>query len=416
MHLNSAFFLLFCTIVVRFLYFCVKLLDMNQLIEYSTNLLKQVDTKFVRYLHNEINWNNRLIGIIGARGVGKTTLVLQYIKQSLDKKKALYVTAEDLYFSTHTLIELATEFVNYGGKYLVIDEIHKYEKWSKELKLIYDLHPNLQVIFTGSSVLDIKKGNADLSRRAIIYFMKGLSFREYLGLFHQINLPTYSLTEILQVKTDFSSLETPIPYFSAYLKSGYYPFSLEDDFEIRLRQIINQTMEVDIPFFAGMNISTARKIKHLLSIIATSVPFKPNFSKIAEIVGASRNNIADYLNYLEEAGLIMQISLPKIGIRSIGKTEKIYLENTNLAKALSEDNTNVGTLRETFFLNQVSVKHTISLSAKVDFQVDDFQFEIGGKNKKKKQIENIPNSYIVKDDIINGFGNVIPLWHFGFLY
>ncbi len=322
---------------------------MNDLFIYSNKLINEVNTKFARYLFDKVNWNNRLIGIIGARGVGKTTLALQHIKLHLANEKYLYVTAEDFYFTQHKLIDLANDFVKLGGKYLIIDEIHKYPDWSRELKLIYDYHSKLYIIFIGSSILDIKKGNADLSRRAIIYAMQGMSFREYLRFFHQIDLKIYDLQEILNNKVDSSSLKHPLPLFNDYLKNGYYPFSKENDFSIRLQQIINQTLEVDIPTFANMNISTGRKLKQLLAIIAASVPFKPNMSKIAEMLSISRNNVTDYLQYIEEAGLINQLKTSTQGVRALGKIEKIYLENTNLIYHLVKNNQNIGNVKETFF-------------------------------------------------------------------
>ncbi len=389
---------------------------MDKLFEYSNTLIQEADTSFLRYMYDEINWQSRMIGLIGPRGVGKTTLVLQYIKQNLDPKETLYVTAEDFYFVDKRISELVDTFVKYGGKYLFIDEIHKYKDWSKELKLIYDYHKDLKVVFTGSSVLDIKKGVSDLSRRAVIYNMQGLSFREYLQLFHNISVGTYSLEEILHHKVEVKVLERPLPLFADYLKRGYYPFSLEEDFEIRLGQIINQTLESDIPVYADMNVATGRKLKQLLAIIAKSAPFKPNMSKIAEMLSASRNNIADYCLYIEEAGMIAQLRDNTGGIRGLGKVDKIYLDNTNLIYSLAEDTSNKGNIRETFFLNQMRVKHDVFTSPIADFLIDNKTFEVGGRNKGQKQIEGVENGYVVKDDIENGFLNVIPLWQLGLTY
>lgn len=280
---------------------------MERLFEYSNKLINEANTDFFRYIYNQINWENRMIGLIGPRGVGKTTLVLQYIKQNLSPTETLYITAEDFYFVDNKIIELVDTFVKFGGKYLFIDEIHKYPDWAKDLKLIYDYHKNLKVVFTGSSVLDIKKGASDLSRRAIIYNMQGLSFREYLKLFHNISAKTYTLQEVLQHKVNIPEIERPLLYYTDYLKKGYYPFALEQDFDIRLAQIINQTLENDIPMYANMNVATGRKLKQLLAIVSQSAPFKPNMSKIAEMLSVSRNNIADYCLYIEEAGLITQL-------------------------------------------------------------------------------------------------------------
>ncbi|GAB6008673.1 ATP-binding protein [Dysgonomonas reticulitermitis] len=389
---------------------------MEKLFEYSNRLIKEADTGFLRYMYNEINWQSQMIGLIGPRGVGKTTLVLQYIKQNLNPAETLYVTAEDFYFVDNRITELADTFVKYGGKYLFIDEIHKYKDWARELKLIYDYHKDLKVVFTGSSVLDIKKGASDLSRRAVIYNMQGLSFREYLMLFHKISSKTYSLEDILQHKVEIADLQRPLPLFADYLKRGYYPFALEEDFEIRLGQIINQTLENDIPMYADMNAATGRKLKQLLSIISKSAPFKPNMSKIAEMLSASRNNISDYCLYIEEAGMIAQLRDNTGGIRGLGKVDKIYLDNTNLIYNLAENTSNIGNIRETFFLNQMRVKSDVFTSPIADFLIDDKTFEVGGKNKGQKQIKEVENGYIVKDDIEDGFLNVIPLWQLGLTY
>ena len=389
---------------------------MERLFEYSNKLINEVDTNFMRYMYDEINWKSRMIGLIGPRGVGKTTLVLQYIKQNLNPKETLYITAEDFYFVDNRITELVDTFVKFGGKNLFIDEIHKYKDWAKELKLIYDYHKDLRVVFTGSSVLDIKKGASDLSRRATIYNMQGLSFREYLKLFHNISAKTYTLDEILQHKVDIPEMERPLPLYVDYLKRGYYPFALEEDFDIRLGQIINQTLENDIPMYADMNVATGRKLKQLLAIISKSVPFKPNMSKIAEMLSASRNNISDYCLYIEEAGMIAQLRDNTGGVRGLGKVDKIYLDNTNLIYNLANDTSNIGNIRETFFLNQIRVKHNVVSSSISDFLIDDMTFEVGGKNKGQKQIKNIENGYVVKDDIENGFLNVIPLWQLGLTY
>jgi predicted AAA+ superfamily ATPase len=311
---------------------------------------------------------------------------------------------------------MAGAFVKLGGKYLFIDEIHKYKEWAKELKLIYDYHPELNVVFTGSSVLDIKKGASDLSRRAVIYNVQGLSFREYLQLFHQISVKPYSLEEILELKVEIPGIPHPLPLFSDYLRRGYYPFALEENFEQRLQQIVIQTLETDIPLYAGMNVSTGRKLKQLLAIIAKSVPFKPNMISIANALSASRNNIADYCLFIEEAGMIAQLRDGTGGIKGLGKVDKIYLDNTNLIYNLASENSNTGNIRETFFLNQLRVKYDVILSPIADFQIGDYTFEVGGKNKGLKQIQGIEKAFIAKDDIEFGFLNTIPLWQFGLTY
>jgi len=343
-------------------------------------------------------------------------LVLQYIKSELNHNESLYVTTEDFYFADHKLLDLADAFVKMGGKYLFIDEIHKYKDWSKELKLIYDYYSELKVVFTGSSVLDINKGSSDLSRRAVMYQMQGLSFREYLQMFHHISSEVFSLQDILSHKVKIEGVDHPLPLFEDYLKKGYYPFALEEDYDIRLGQIINLTLETDIPQYADMNVSTGRKLKQLLAIISKSVPFKPNITSIATMLSASRNNIADYCLYIEEAGLIMQLRDATGGIRGLGKVNKIYLDNTNLIYNLVQESSNVGNVRETFFINQTRVNSDVIASPVSDFLIDDMTFEVGGKNKKQKQIQGLEKSFIVKDDIEFGYGNIIPLWQFGMSY
>lgn len=390
---------------------------MEKLFEQFQKLLKETDTRFFRYIYSEINWKSRMIGLVGPRGVGKTTLVLQHIKKNLNPAETLYVTAEDFYFADNRLIDLAGDFVKRGGKYLFIDEIHKYKEWAKELKLIYDYHPELNVVFTGSSVLDLKKGASDLSRRAVMYAMQGLSFREYLLLFHNnTSARSYTLEEILENKAEIPGVKHPLPLFEDYLRRGYYPFALEDSFEQRLQQIVNQTLETDIPMYAGMNVSTGRKLKLLLAIIAKSMPFKPNMSSIATALSASRNNIADYCLFIEEAGMIAQLRDATGGIKGLGKVDKIYLDNTNLIYCFASDNSNTGNIRETFFLNQLRVKYDVIGSPVADFRIGDYTFEVGGKNKGLKQIQGLDKAFIVKDDIELGYLNTIPLWQFGLTY
>lgn len=389
---------------------------MEKLYEYYYKLLRESKSDFLRYIYSDINWNSRMIGLTGPRGVGKTTLVLQHIKKDLDINKTLYVTAEDFYFADNRLLDLADRFSKKGGTHLFIDEIHKYKDWSKELKLIYDYHPELNVFFTGSSVLDINKGAADLSRRAIMYKMQGLSFREYLQLFHQITTESHTLKDITEHKVEVPQLEHPLPLFDDYLKKGYYPFAIEDDYEIRLQQIITQTLESDIPQYADMHVSTGRKLKQLLAIIAKSVPFKPNISNIATMLGASRNNIADYCLYIEEAGLIAQLRDATGGIRGLGKVDKIYLDNTNLIYNLAQETSNIGNIRETFFLNQTRIHSDVIASPVSDFLIEDMTFEVGGKAKGQKQIQEVDKGFIVKDDIEFGYANIIPLWQFGMSY
>ena len=390
---------------------------MNALYEYQQLILSQINISFLRYKYYELDWTRRVFGIVGPRGVGKTTMVLQYIKQKLSLQDSLYITLDHIYFSTHTLIDVADKFYKEGGKHLIIDEVHKAFNWSVQLKQIIDSYPNMQIIFTGSSILDIYRGVADLSRRAPIYEMQGLSFREYLVLYHDIQTPTWNLDDLINQRVTIPNVEHPLPLFNDYLKRGYYPFErIASDFSTNLMQVINRTMETDIPLYANINISVARKLQNLLVVIAESVPFKPNYKKLAEVTGISRNDIADYIYYMERAGMLMSLHDTTQGIRSIGKSNKLYVDNTNLMYVLSPENIDKGNLRETFFLNQMRVKYPVIASQKADFEIGNYIFEVGGKNKNQKQLDNNPNGYIVKDDIEFGYRNVIPLWAFGLTY
>ena len=389
---------------------------MEQLIELFKRLLNLTNTSYIRYLHERIDWSSRMIGIVGARGVGKTTLLLQHIKLCHSVNDTLFVNADDLYFAEHRLFDLASDFYRHGGKHLFIDEVHKYPDWSKELKMIYDYYPDLQIVFTGSSILDIYKGNADLSRRALSFFLPGLSFREYLILAKGIHLPAYSLQEILEHKVEMPGNERPLALFKEYLSKGYYPFFPEPGYEIRLRNVVNLTVENDIPAYAKLNMASTKKIRQLLYVISQSVPFKPNFTKIGQMIDLHRNQVADFMFYLEKAGIIAQLRGTTEGIRQLGKIEKIYLDNTNLAYVLSNNTPDIGNIRETFFLSQMKVNHEVASSGQSDFQIDPYTFEIGGHNKSQKQIQGLENAYVVKDDIEYGHSNIIPLWHFGFNY
>ena len=386
------------------------------LTEYMEGQLKQTTSTFHRYMYDKISWESRMFGLVGPRGVGKSTMVLQYIKVHRDSRRLFYISADHLYFSSHTIVETVDEFAKEGGEQIIIDEIHKYENWSRELKQIYDTHPDVKVGFTGSSVLDIYKGFADLSRRAPIFMMQGLSFREYLQLFHNIQVPVFSLAEVVNLKVKIADVSHPLPLFRNYLQKGYYPFAGDTDFELRLRQVINQTMEVDIPQYANMNASTGRKLKKLLSVIAKSVPFKPVMDSLATVVGVSRNVLPDYFLYMEQAGMVGQLRDDTGGIRGIGKVEKVYLDNTNMAYLLGDNATDTGNIRETFFYNQTRVVTDVINSRISDFEIDGKTFEVGGKKKGNKQLSDAKEGYIVKDDIEYGSGNIIPLWAFGFLY
>ena len=307
---------------------------MEKLVQRFQKLLSQTNTSFLRYNHQTIDWNDRMTAIVGARGVGKTTLILQHIKLHHSSKDTLYVSADDFYFSEHKLLDFAEDFHKLGGKHLFVDEIHKYAGWSKEMKLIYDYLPNLQVTFTGSSILDIFRGTDDLSRRVLFYKMYGMSFREYLNMHYQLSLPTYSLEQILNHEVVAEGIEFPLAAFKEYLKNGYYPFAGQGNYDERLLQTINTILETDIPLFAKLNVSTAAKLRHLLVVLAQSVPFKPNYSTLAKVIDIDRQTLADYITYMEKAGLIKQLYDATGGVRGLGKITKLFLENTNLAYVL----------------------------------------------------------------------------------
>jgi hypothetical protein len=387
--------------------------------------VQQVDTNFIRSFISEVNWNARLIGIKGARGVGKTTLLLQYIKLNFSKnvEEALYVSLDSFAFKEKTLVGLADEFVRNGGKYLFLDEVHKYANWAQELKNIYDDHAELKVVFTGSSLLEILNSRADLSRRAIVYHMQGLSFREYLALETGEKFDTIALEDLLKDHLKIANAITPkvkpFRYFERYLKQGYYPFYKEEPalYEQRIEEVINMMLEIELPLLRGVDIGLVSKIKQLLAIISESVPFIPNVATLSQKIGMHRTTLMTYLHYLGEVGLTINLQKEAKGSVRLQKPAKIYLENTNLMFTLSPSDTNIGNARETFFANQVGYKNKLSYHEKTDFLVNNqYAFEIGGKDKSKKQLVGVANAFIAADAIEVGYQNKIPLWLFGFLY
>lgn len=389
---------------------------MEQLFENFRRRLHDTPIDLVRYKYGEIEWNGHALGLVGPRGVGKSTMLLQYIKKNLDLNDTLYVSADYLYFASHTLVDLADRFYKMGGKHLFIDEIHKYEGWSTEIKQIYDSYSGLQLIISGSSILEITKGMADLSRRVPIYEMQGLSFREYLHLFHGIRMDVVSMENLLNHEYAIPGVEHPLPLFHDYLRRGYYPFGRDAAYDMELVQVVAQTMESDIPLYLNTNVSVGRKLKQLLMVVSESVPFKPVMQKLADVTGINRNYIQDYLTYMERAGMIAQLRDAVGGIRGLGKTEKVYLDNTNLIYVLAPKRADIGNVRETFFMNQMRVVGDVTCSPVSDFMMDGMTFEIGGRKKGQKQISDVKDGYVVKDDIETGYANVIPLWAFGLMY
>lgn len=389
---------------------------MDALYELMHSLLDVTPTSFLRYKYGQVNWDARMLGLVGPRGVGKTTLFLQRIKLAHGDRSALYVTADHMYFSNHTLYDTAERFVKDGGRFLFIDEVHKYSGWARELKAAYDAFPDLGIRFTGSSVLDIARGEADLSRRAPQHMMQGLSFREFLAIRHGIEAPLLTLQDVLAQRGEVPGARHPLPLFREYLRSGYYPFGADPDFDIELGQVIARTLESDIPQYANMNASTGRKLKKLMMAVSELSPFKPNMTRLAGQIQVSRNNVEDYLMYMEKAGMIAQLRSSASPLDDLDKVEKVYLDNPNIVYNLARERADVGTVRETFFMNQVRVVGDVRASNRADFEVGGFTFEVGGRSKTQEQISDMENAFIAKDDIEHGHGNVVPLWAFGLLY
>ncbi len=396
---------------------------MENLLEFQNNILRTVTNDFRRYLHDRINWNQRMIGIKGPRGAGKTTLMLQHLKFDENiRKDALYVTADHPWFYTHSLLETANNWFKQGGKFIFIDEVHKYPKWSSELKNIYDGLPGMKIVFSASSALDIYRGEADLSRRVITYPLGGLSFREYIFFTTGKLFNPISPEEIKNHHSDLSYSITenfrPLPEFRKYLKFGYLPFFKEDEtgYFIKLEQIVNTIVDTDLAYIAGYNSGTASKIKKLLGVIAESVPFKPNIASIARKLELSRDSVYQYITLLNDAKLVNSLVVAGKGISTLQKPEKLYLENPNLAFALT-GNPEVGNLRETFVLNQlINSGAEVTYPQAGDFMVNETVIEVGGKTKSAAQVNHLEDFLIAADDIETGANHKVPIWLFGFLY
>jgi uncharacterized protein len=397
---------------------------MDILYRHHQKFLQTVNTSFVRNIVNEIDWSEHLIGIKGSKGVGKTTMILQHINNTFGKSiEALYISMDSLALEDYTIMDIAEYHSNLGGTHLFIDEIHKYAQWSKDLKSIHDLYPELYIVFTGSSMLQIYAGAADLSRRAITIDMQGLSFREYIEMETGTVFPVYSLREILTHHIDIAHEITTtikiLPQFQQYLKIGYYPFyhKNKNNFHLKLENVINTTLEVDMPYVLGTTVHNIYKIKKLLHILAAEVPFQPNITKLAGSLELNKATLNQYLYYLGESGLLNLLLDAGKGYSLLSKPEKIYLNNTNLAHCINQRGVNIGSIRELFFYNQLAAKHKVNTANKGDFLIDEkYTFEVGGKGKTYKQIANVKNSYIALDEIITGMKYKVPLWLFGFLY
>lgn len=405
---------------------------MQEVFNYSNNIIKAVNHGFTRYLFEQINWNSSLIEILGSRGVGKTTLMLQKAK-ILNKERqnqAVYVSLDDKMMYNHSIVDIAEELDKYGVKYLFLDEVHKYPSkqkgydWSAEIKNLYDRLPDLKIIYSGSSILKIYRGHGDLSRRKSSYHLAGLSFREYLELNEIAKFQKIALNDLLEdhsaITNEITKSIKIIPHFKEYLKTGYFPFYNEDpsSYFNRLNSILNVIIETDIPAVSDISFETSLKLKKLLAAITSTVPYVPNLLKLRkELFVADQRTLLKYLDYLEKAEVISYMTQKAKGNKILQKPDKIFIANTNYFYSLNMKGEEMGTIRETFFESQLNVAHQLRLPQNGDFLVDEkYIFEIGGKNKSARQIENLPDSFTVLDDIENGNFNQIPLWLFGFLY
>lgn len=396
---------------------------MEQLRAQSRQLAARTSLKHLRFLHEEIRWDWRLNCIKGARGVGKTTLLLQRLQMGGPEFRGIYLSLDDLHFTTHTLRETVEYFRASGIVYFFLDEVHKYPAWSREIKNLYDLYADICIVFTGSSIIELNRQEVDLSRRAVLYELPGLSFREYLQLTGVMTVPAMRFDDIVKrhetVALDLSLQFRPLEHFPVYLRDGYYPYFLEDRavYFIRLKQVVRLILETDLASAEGGRVLQTQKIGQLLQIIANAVPFKPNIQQLAAKVQLDRNTLIRYLHHLESARLIALLYPEGTNLSALQKPEKIFLNNTNLAFALSSETPDTGNVRETFFYNQTSFRLPVNYSAAGDFLIEGRRtVEVGGKNKGMSQISAVPESFLALDQIETGTGSRVPLWLFGFLY
>ena len=400
---------------------------MDALLEYQQLVLRGVDSTFSRYLFADLPWHDRFLCIKGLRGVGKTTMLLQHLKFNLgDTKQNLYVSLDHPYFFRNSLDDLAKSFVRQGGKVLLVDEVHKLQEWASQIKMIFDTLPELQVVFTSSSALDLLQGQADLSRRVVVYQLSGMSFREFLLFYHQVEVPRVTFTELLtqhkEIAEEVLSVVKPIPAFQDYLHRGYYPFSKDQDlqsFRRRLMQTLETTLNVDLAIINDFSAENNFKIKKLLGVVAESPPFSINISKIAERLEIGRNTVKSYLHALEKAGVLNFLNREGKGISILQKPDKIYIENPNLAQVI-RPNPDIGNLRESFALNQlINADYAPQLPRKdgdIYLSKQDVLLEIGGPGKTYQQIKGLENAYVFSDDLEVGYHRKIPLYLLGLLY
>lgn len=397
---------------------------MERLFKTYGRLLAETDLSFTRYLYDAVNWDNRLIVIKGAKGVGKTTMLLQHIKRCFpDAQKALYASVDHLWFSTHSILDLAEYHYTHGGTHLFLDEVHKYQGWEQEVKNIYDSYPKLQIVVTGSSMLKLEQSLiADLSRRHRLYTMEGLSFREYLKLEGVADLPVLALESVLDnhfaEASQITSKVKVLQHFEKYLQSGYYPFYRDegDGFFDRLQQVIDTIVSSEIPAVSNIEYDSVYKTKQLLGVLAERSPYTLNISSLCNVLQSSRNNVLKLLDLMDKAALVRRLYSVQSGMKMLTKPEKILFYNTNLMYCLTP-RADAGTMRETYLASQVGAGHSLYMPTQGDLVVDGkWLFEVGGKKKGFSQIKNVKESYVVSDDMEIGYGNKIPLWMFGLLY
>lgn len=399
---------------------------MEQLYEKQDAMLNATRMDIVRSFMGHVNWEAPMLCIRGPRGVGKSTLLRQYVKQHFEagSEAVLYCSMDFVYFSQHSILEVAEKFYKHGGRLLILDEVHKYEKWSREVKEVAEIYPNLQVMMSGSSLLKLIDGDADLSRRCRGYYMPGLSFREYLQFYKGIVIPVHPLEEVLEhpkaIAAEVNAVCRPLQHFHEYLKFGYYPFYLKNpiDYYPLIEQIENYVIDVELPQLRKVNPSNCRKIKALLNVLAQQVPYDVDITKMASAIELQRNTVIEYLNHLNDAKLIQMLYSDLVSVKKMQKPDKIYLENPNLLYALASTPVKIGTARECFAVNQLSYQHTVEYGKQQgDFKVDSkWTFEVGGEGKTFDQIADLPNSYVLADDIESPKGNKLPLWMIGMTY
>lgn len=397
---------------------------MERIISRQRQLLNLTRTEHIRSIYYDINWENRLVAIRGAKGVGKTTLMLQYIKlHGADARRMLYASLDSAYFTQHSLLDFAEAFHQKGGEHLFLDEVHKYDTWSREVKELYDLYPDMKIVLSGSSLLGILNGDADLSRRCIPYDMQGMSFREYLDLVHNIVLPKVSLRELLENPNDLCEkvLQTcrPLSFFDDYLREGSYPFILEGaaEYGIRIENVINYVIEVELPKLCNVDVANIRKLKALVAVLSSNVPQQVDMQKLSAMLAVSRVTLLGYFQHLAKAKILNLLYSSELNVKKLQKPDKIFVENPNIMDAMTLDTVNEGTRRECFIVNQLRYAHRVEYTRRGDFLVDGlYTIEVGGKSKDGKQIAGVDGAFIAADNIEYAYGNKIPLWAFGFIY